>query len=80
MMRSMLKQAVVSQHLKFSYVLADSWFSSSDNLLYIHKPGKYLGSAVKPTSHPTAIPCQQRTSYQQILLPGENNRQATQCC
>jgi hypothetical protein len=42
MMRSMLKQAIVSQHLKFSYVSADSWFSSSDNLLYIHKPGKYL--------------------------------------
>ncbi|MDR2763783.1 MAG: transposase, partial [Tannerella sp.] len=28
MMRSMLQQAVENQHLKFRYVLADSWFSS----------------------------------------------------
>jgi hypothetical protein len=42
MMRSMLKQAVESQHLKFRYVLADSWFSSSDNLLFIHILKKYF--------------------------------------
>jgi hypothetical protein len=34
MMHSMLKQAVEKQHLKFRYVLADSRFSSSDNLLF----------------------------------------------
>jgi hypothetical protein len=42
MMRSMLKQAVESQHLKFRYILADSRFSSSNNLLFIHRPEKYF--------------------------------------
>jgi len=37
MMRTMVLQAVENQHLKFKYVLADSWFSSSDNMLFIHK-------------------------------------------
>jgi hypothetical protein len=40
MMRSMLQQAVENQHLKFRYVLTDSWFSSSDNMLFIHKMKK----------------------------------------
>jgi IS4 transposase len=42
MMRSMVKQAIESQHLKFKYVLADSWFSSSDNMLFIDKLEKYF--------------------------------------
>ena len=42
MMRSMLKNAVENQRLKFRYVLADSWFSSSDNLLFIHRMKKYF--------------------------------------
>jgi hypothetical protein len=42
MMRSMVKNAVENQHLKFGYVLADSWFSSSDNMLFIHKLDKYF--------------------------------------
>ncbi|MDR2058139.1 MAG: transposase [Dysgonamonadaceae bacterium] len=42
MMRSMLQQAVENQHLKFRYVLADSRFSSSDNLLFIARLGKYF--------------------------------------
>ena len=42
MMRTMLNDAVKSQHLKFRYVLADSWFSSSDNLLFIHRLEKYF--------------------------------------
>jgi hypothetical protein len=42
MMRSMLKKAVENQRLKFRYVLADSRFSSPDNLLFIHRPGKYF--------------------------------------
>jgi transposase len=42
MMRSMITQAVEKQHLVFKYVLADSWFSSSDNLLFIHKLKKYF--------------------------------------
>ena len=37
MMRSMLQQAVENQHLKFGYVLSDSWFASSDNMLFIDK-------------------------------------------
>jgi hypothetical protein len=42
MMRSMVQQAVEIQRLKFHYVLADSWFSSSDNMLFIHRFGKYF--------------------------------------
>ncbi|MDR1479189.1 MAG: hypothetical protein LBJ00_09620 [Planctomycetaceae bacterium] len=42
MMRSMIAQAVEQQYLVFRYVLANSWFSSSDNMLFIHKLGKYF--------------------------------------
>ena len=42
MMRSMIQQAVETQRLKFRYVLADSWFSSSDNMLFIDKLKKYF--------------------------------------
>jgi len=40
LMRAMIKQAVDSQHIKFRYVLADTWFASSDNMLFIHKMKK----------------------------------------
>jgi len=42
MMRTMVHQAVENQHLKFRYVLADSWFASSDNMFFIHKLKKYF--------------------------------------
>jgi hypothetical protein len=42
MMRSMVKQAIESQHLKFRYVLTDSWFASSDNMLFIDRMKKYF--------------------------------------
>jgi hypothetical protein len=42
MMRLMLQQSVGKQHRKFRYVLADSWFSSSDNLLFIAGLKKYF--------------------------------------
>jgi hypothetical protein len=38
----MIAQPVEQQHLVFRYVLADSWFSSSDNMIFIHKLGKYF--------------------------------------
>jgi hypothetical protein len=47
MMRSLLSRAVESQHLTFRYVLADSWFSSSDNLLFIDKLKKYFVTDMK---------------------------------
>jgi len=47
MMRSMVQQAIEHQHLKFSYVLADSWFSSSDNMLFIDKLKKYFVMDIK---------------------------------
>jgi hypothetical protein len=47
MMRSMIKQAIEIQHLKFRYILADCWFSSSDNLLFIHKLKKYFVMEIK---------------------------------
>jgi hypothetical protein len=47
MMRSMVQQAIENQHLKFSYVLTDSWFSSSDNMLFIAKLKKHFVMEVK---------------------------------
>jgi hypothetical protein len=42
MLRAMVRRAVEQQNLLFRYVLADSWFSSSDNMLFIHKLGKHF--------------------------------------
>jgi hypothetical protein len=42
MLRSMVENAVKNQHLKFRYVLTDSWFASSDNMLFIHNHKKYF--------------------------------------
>jgi len=47
MMRSMVKQAVDNQHIKFRYVLADTWFASSDNMLFIHKLKKFFVMDIK---------------------------------
>jgi IS4 transposase len=47
MMRSMIQSAVDSQHLKFTYVLADSWFASSENMLFIDKLKKYFVMDIK---------------------------------
>ena len=49
-MRAMLKNAVEKMRLMFIYVLADSWFASSDNMLFtcasrsasIHKLKKFF--------------------------------------
>ena len=41
MMRTMLAQLIHNQ-LKFSYVLADSWFASSDNMRFIHRKKKFF--------------------------------------
>jgi hypothetical protein len=42
MMRSMLAQAVKQQYLTFCYVLAENWFSFSNNLLFIYRLKKYF--------------------------------------
>ena len=39
MMRSMIQEAL-NKELKFKYVLADSWFSSKENISFIHKAKK----------------------------------------
>lgn len=39
MLRSMVQQSIHNQ-LKFSYVLADSWFASADNMRFIHRKKK----------------------------------------
>ncbi|KAA6350470.1 hypothetical protein EZS27_002197 [termite gut metagenome] len=51
LMRSMIKQAIKNQHLVFGYVLADSWFSSSQNTLFIHKEKKHLLMDMKSNRH-----------------------------
>ena len=41
LMRSQIKVAIKNA-VKFSYVLADSWFSSSENMKFIHEKNKYF--------------------------------------
>ena len=41
MMRSMITQAIHNQ-LKFKYILADSWFGSSENMRFIQKKKKFF--------------------------------------
>lgn len=41
LMRNMIKQAINSQ-VKFRDILADSWFSSSENMRFIHKKDKHF--------------------------------------
>jgi len=41
LMQQMIKQCIRNQ-LKFQYVLADSWFASSDNMLFIHRKKKFF--------------------------------------
>jgi len=47
MMRAMLKNAVEKMRLLFLYVLADSWFASSDNMLFIHRLKKVFVMDIK---------------------------------
>lgn len=41
LMRSQINIAIKNA-VKFSYVLADSWFSSSDNMKFIHEKNKHF--------------------------------------
>jgi hypothetical protein len=41
LMQQMIEQCIRNQ-LKFKYVLADSWFASSDNMLSIHRKKKFF--------------------------------------
>ena len=41
MLRDMVRQNIHNQ-LKFKYVLADSWFGSSENMLFIHRKKKFF--------------------------------------
>lgn len=40
-LRQMVQQSIHNQ-LKFKYVLADSWFGSSENMLFIHRKKKFF--------------------------------------
>jgi len=46
MMREMFIQAI-KNHIKFKYVLMDSWFSAKENFEYIRKKKKHFISAIK---------------------------------
>ncbi|MDR1301208.1 MAG: transposase [Treponema sp.] len=39
MMRDMISQTI-QKHVKFGYILADSWFASVENMRFIEKKGK----------------------------------------
>ncbi len=41
LLRSLVEQSLKNQ-LLFRYVLADSWFASSENMLFIHRRGKFF--------------------------------------
>ena len=41
MLRQMVQQSIHNQ-LKFKYILADSWFGSSENMLFIHRKKKFF--------------------------------------
>ena len=41
LLRKMVQQSIHNQ-LKFKYVLADSWFGSSENMLFIHRKKKFF--------------------------------------
>jgi hypothetical protein len=41
LMQLMIQQAIANQ-LKFKYILADTWFASSDNMRFIHKCKKHF--------------------------------------
>lgn len=41
LLRQMMQQSIHNQ-LQFKYVLADSWFASSENMLFIHRKKKYF--------------------------------------
>lgn len=41
LLREMVQQSIHNQ-LKFKYVLADSWFGSSENMLFIHRKKKFF--------------------------------------
>ena len=41
MLRQMVQQGIHNQ-LKFKYVLADTWFGSSENMLFIHRKKKFF--------------------------------------
>jgi hypothetical protein len=41
LMRQMIKQCIRNQ-LKFQWILTDSWFASSDNMLFIHQQKKFF--------------------------------------
>ncbi len=45
-MRELFK-VTIQNHIKFKYVLIDSWFASNDNFKYIRKYKKHFISAVK---------------------------------
>ena len=47
MMCDIIKQSVKKLHLVFEYVLSDSWFASSDNMLFIHKLKKKFVMDIK---------------------------------
>jgi hypothetical protein len=46
LMQQMIKQCIRNQ-LRFKYVLADSWFASSDNMLFIHHKNKFFVMDIK---------------------------------
>ena len=45
-MRTLIKQALQNQ-LKFRYIMADSWYSSAENIRFIDSKGKDFIFAIK---------------------------------
>ncbi len=60
MMQSIIAQSIHNQ-LKFSYVIADSWFASAANMRFIHKKNKFFIFDMK-TNRQTALSQQDRNA------------------
>ena len=75
LMQSMIKQCIRNQ-LKFQWVLADSWFASSDNMLFIHRKKKSFLMDMK-SNRLVALSQKDRSAGKWIRLDELNSKPKT---
>jgi len=66
-MQEMIIQCIRNQ-LKFHILLADSWFASSDNMLFIHRGKKFFLMDMKSQSPYSIVTKKDRSSGNWIRL------------
>lgn len=65
-MQKMIKQCIRNE-LKFQWILADSWYASSDNMLFIHRENKFFLMNMK-SNRKVALSQQDRSAGRWIRL------------